>query len=188
MSCFPSLLVLLPGGPCLPSNLTGFRAQPPGPAMSNLMKGKVYGLSMNKKVSTMPHLHNPLNPLMAKSKLNKPSIFGAEEESDSDEGGGDDWVKKAMMTKKETKLKKQTKNSMAAALEEDPTVFQYDEVYDDLEQKKEVEKESKKDVDRKPKYMEALLKSAKEREQEFERRYITSAFLIFNVCSLLSAL
>ena len=33
--------------------------------------------------------------------MNKPSIFGAEESSDSDDGG--DWVKKAMMTKKETK-------------------------------------------------------------------------------------
>ena len=72
----------------------------------------------------MPHLHNPLNPLMAKSKFNKTSILGAEEESDSDDGVRDHWVKKAMM--KETKLKKQTKNSMAAALEEDPTVFQYD--------------------------------------------------------------
>ena len=56
---------------------------------------------------------------------------------------------------------------MAAALEEDPTVFQYDEVYDQLE------KESKKSVeekDRKPNYMDKLLATAKEREQEFERR------------------
>ena len=35
--------------------------------------------------------------------------FGAEESSDSDDGG--DWVKKAMMTKKETKLKATTKRS-----------------------------------------------------------------------------
>ena len=73
--------------------------------------------------------------------MNKPSIFGAEESSDSDDGG--DWVKKATMTKKETKLKATTKNEMAAALEEDPTVFQYDEVYDQLEKRKEEEKESK---------------------------------------------
>ena len=108
---------------------------------------------------------------MEKSKMSKPSIFGAEESSDSDDGG--DWVKKAMMTKKETKLKATTKNEMAAALEEDPTVFQYDEVYDQLEKKKEEEKESKKDQkekDRKPKYMDKLLQTAKEREQEFERR------------------
>ena len=108
---------------------------------------------------------------MEKSKMNKPSIFGAEESSDSDDGG--DWVKKAMMTKKETKLKATTKNEMAAALEEDPTVFQYDEVYDQLEKKKEEEKESKKSLEekeRKPKYMDKLLATAKEREQEFERR------------------
>merc|ERR1719216_696652 len=99
---------------------------------------------------------------MEKSKMSKPSIFGAEESSDSDDGG--DWVKKAMMTKKETKLKATTKNEMAAALEEDPTVFQYDEVYDQLEKKTVEEK------DRKPKYMDKLLATAKEREQEFERR------------------
>ena len=108
---------------------------------------------------------------MEKSKMAKPSIFGAEESSDSDDAG--DWVKKAMMTKKETKLKATTKNEMAAALEEDPTVFQYDEVYDQLEKRKEEEKESKKSLEekeRKPKYMEKLLATAKEREQEFERR------------------
>ena len=142
-----------------------------GPIMSNLMKGKVFGLSMPKKSTMAPHLHNVIPKAMEKSKMAKPSIFGAEESSDSDDGG--DWVKKAMMTKKETKLKATTKNEMAAALEEDPTVFQYDEVYDKLEQKKEEEKESKKSAaekDRKPKYMDRLLATAKEREQEFERR------------------
>merc|ERR1712098_549511 len=67
-------------------------------------------------------------------------------------------------------LKKQAKIQMAKALEEDPTVFQYDEVYDDIEKRKEVEKESKKDVDRKPKYVHNLLKAADERQKEFERR------------------
>merc|ERR1712058_39029 len=47
---------------------------------------------------------------------------------------------------------------------------QYDEVYDDIEHKKVVEKESKKEVDRKPKYMHNLLKAADERNKEFERR------------------
>jgi len=70
--------------------------------MSNLMKGKVFGLSLpNKKTAMAPHLHNVIPKAMEKSKMNKPSIFGAEESSDSDDGG--DWVKKAMMTKKETK-------------------------------------------------------------------------------------
>merc|ERR1712029_1103795 len=39
-----------------------------------------------------------------------------------------------------------------------------------IEKKKEVEKESKKEVDRKPKYMHNLLKAADERNKEFERR------------------
>ena len=46
--------------------------------------------------------------------------------------GGEDWVKKSMKKKAEevnsSALKKQTKIVMSKALEEDPTVFQYDEV------------------------------------------------------------
>merc|ERR1712025_184010 len=84
---------------------------------------------------------------------------------------GSDWVAKSMKVKANNSgLKKQAKLQMSQALEEDPTVFQYDEVYDDLEKKKEVEKESKKEVDRKPKYVANLLKAADERQKEFERR------------------
>jgi len=133
--------------------------------MSNLMKGKTYGLVMPKKGETLTRA----NPL-ANSKMNKPSIFG-HDSSDSDEGAGGDWVKKSLKVKSNNSgLKKQSKIQMAKALEEDPTVFQYDEVYDDIERKKEVEKESKKDVDRKPKYVHNLLKAADERQKEFERR------------------
>ncbi len=44
--------------------------------------------------------------------------------------GGEDWVKKSMMKTAtgSAGLKKQTKIVMSKALEEDPTVFQYDEV------------------------------------------------------------
>ena len=120
----------------------------------------------------MPSKAEPLtraNPL-ANSKMNKPSIFG-HDSSDSDGGVGEDWVKKSLKVKSNNSgLKKQAKIQMAKALEEDPTVFQYDEVYDDIERKKEVLKESKKDVDRKPKYVHNLLKAADERQKEFERR------------------
>merc|ERR1712179_556129 len=101
----------------------------------------------------------------------KPSIFGQDSSDSDDGGGGEDWVKKSLKVKANNSgLKKQAKIQMAKALEEDPTVFQYDEVYDDIERKKEVEKESKKDVDRKPKYVHNLLKAADERQKEFERR------------------
>jgi len=130
------------------------------------MKGKKYGLVMPSKAEPLTRA----NPL-ANSKMNKPSIFG-HDSSDSDGGGaGEDWVKKSLKVKSNNSgLKKQAKIQMAKALEEDPTVFQYDEVYDDIERKKEVEKESKKDVDRKPKYVHNLLKAADERQKEFERR------------------
>merc|ERR1719450_1550499 len=103
--------------------------------------------------------------------MNKPSIFGADSSDSDNEEGGSDWVAKSMKVKANNAgLKKQAKLQMSKALEEDPTVFQYDEVYDDIEKKKEVEKESKKDVDRKPKYVHNLLKAADERQKEFERR------------------
>merc|ERR1719219_2390978 len=132
------------------------------------MKGKKYGLIMPSKAEPLSRA----NPLANSKMGSKPSIFG-QDSSDSDDGGasGEDWVKKSLKVKANNSgLKKQAKIQMAKALEEDPTVFQYDEVYDDIERKKEVEKESKKDVDRKPKYVHNLLKAADERQKEFERR------------------
>lgn len=53
---------------------------------------------------------------------------------------------------------------------EDPTVFQYDEVYDDIENKRKEVKEAKKSVDKKPKYIGKLLETADKRKKENERR------------------
>ena len=132
--------------------------------------GKKYGLILPKKAGEQQQTR--VNPLQG-SKMNKPSIFGADS-SDSDneaESASGDWVAKSMKVKANNSgLKKQAKIQMSKALEEDPTVFQYDEVYDDIEKRKVEEKESKKDVDRKPKYIHNLLKSADERQKEFERR------------------
>merc|ERR1712212_867451 len=58
----------------------------------------------------------------------------------------------------------------AKALEEDPTVFQYDEVYDKIDENKVEEQAKKKEVDRAPKYIKNLLKAAEIRNKEFERR------------------
>merc|ERR1712200_324262 len=76
-----------------------------------------------------------------------------------------------MKTKANTSsgIKKQTKIVMAQALEDDPTVFQYDEVYDKMEEKKEVANEKKKEIDRKPKYIKQLLKSAELRNKERQK-------------------
>jgi len=106
------------------------------------------------------------------NKLKKKASIFNQSDSDSDQSESEDWVKKSMKAKANTSsgIKKQTKIVMAQALEDDPTVFQYDEVYDKMEEKKEVANEKKKEIDRKPKYIKQLLKSAELRNKENERR------------------
>jgi len=54
------------------------------------------------------------------------------------------------------------------ALEEDPTIFQYDEIYDEMQEKKEEKKQAP--TEKKPKYINQLLRSAELRKLETERR------------------
>ncbi|XP_043255826.1 nuclear speckle splicing regulatory protein 1 isoform X2 [Colletes gigas] len=58
---------------------------------------------------------------------------------------------------------------MQKALKENPTIYQYDEVYDDMERTKSQIKETK-DEKKKPKYIENLLKAAERRKREQEHR------------------
>jgi len=58
---------------------------------------------------------------------------------------------------------------MKKALKDDPTVYQYDELYDDMEKKREDTKEKQKG-EKKPKYIGTLLKTAERRQREFEER------------------
>ena len=67
-------------------------------------------------------------------------------------------------------LKKQDKITRHKAIEEDPTVFQYDEIYDEMDKKRKESKLSRKDLDRKPKYISRLLAAADRRKKENERR------------------
>lgn len=67
--------------------------------------------------------------------------------------------------------KKQTETLQKQAIEEDPSIFQYDEVYDDIQTKRKEEKEAKKSAEaRKPKYITKLLETADKRKKEYERR------------------
>ena len=61
---------------------------------------------------------------------------------------------------------------MAAALEEDPTVYQYDEVYDQIEEKKQEENKAKNadKVAKKPRYIHNMMKNAERQKREHERR------------------
>lgn len=56
------------------------------------------------------------------------------------------------------------------AVEEDPTVFQYDEVYDEMDSKRKFQKLARKDIDKNPKYISKLLAAAEKRKIENERR------------------
>ena len=67
-------------------------------------------------------------------------------------------------------VKRQTKIDLNRALECDPTVFEYDSVYDEM--KSERKSVAVKKVQQKagPKYMNVLIKKAEERKKEQERR------------------
>ena len=119
------------------------------------------------------------------SALSRPkvaSVFNDDSSDDEDTkavvSGGTDWMKRKLASANSksgatgigTKIKSQTKMEMKKALEHDPTVFQYDEVYDQMEATKEEKVSEKKAVDRKPRYITNLLKQAEIREKENERR------------------
>ncbi|XP_074595921.1 nuclear speckle splicing regulatory protein 1-like [Brevipalpus obovatus] len=69
------------------------------------------------------------------------------------------------------------KANLKKALEEDPSIFQYDEVYDEIkEDKKERSEPSQKEEPKKTsRYVESLLKTAERRKREQERRYSRKA-------------
>ncbi|KAJ8985198.1 hypothetical protein NQ317_018227 [Molorchus minor] len=67
-------------------------------------------------------------------------------------------------------VKRQDIINQQRAIEEDPTVYQYDEIYDKMEQEKIETKLSRKDLDKKPKYIGRLLATAEKRKRENERR------------------
>ena len=100
----------------------------------------------------------------------KKNIF---DDDDSDDDGNGD-PKKATDFKKaamQAKMKRQTKLDLERAKEEDASVFQYDEVYDDMQEKKRSAAiAAKKSADRKPKYIANLMKHAEIRAREDERR------------------
>ncbi|KAJ8971489.1 hypothetical protein NQ314_000674 [Rhamnusium bicolor] len=91
----------------------------------------------------------------------RPAIFNEDSDSDSPE------TKPTGVTKS---IKKQDKLNQHKAIKEDPTVYQYDEIYDEMDQQRKESKLSRKDLDRKPKYISKLLAAADKRKRENERR------------------
>ncbi|XP_012271841.1 nuclear speckle splicing regulatory protein 1 [Orussus abietinus] len=121
---------------------------------NNNTDGKQYGLILPKKTQlSVPKAGN---------------VFGNNSDSDGEEGT--DWVRKALKAEnKRNTVKKQVQLSMEKALKENPTIYQYDEVYDEMERTK-VEGKATTVEKKKPKYIENLLKAAERRKREQEHR------------------
>ncbi|XP_073421530.1 nuclear speckle splicing regulatory protein 1 isoform X2 [Dendrobates tinctorius] len=115
--------------------------------------GKQYGLILPKKL----YQKNVCAP--------KHSAFA--DDSDEEMSVGETLQKEAL----KKRVMKQTKLEMQKALEEDASVYEYDSVYDDLQKKKEDNAAKMlSGKDRKPKYIQNILKAVEHRKKELEKR------------------
>ncbi|CAD5116340.1 DgyrCDS5241 [Dimorphilus gyrociliatus] len=99
------------------------------------------------------------------------NIFEDEESDEDEPNQGPGPVRGALRVEVNSRIKQKTQIAIEKALEEDPTVYQYDEVYDDIHNKKEAEAAKRKaDKQRKSKYIGQLIKTSELRKLEDERR------------------
>ncbi|XP_055911441.1 nuclear speckle splicing regulatory protein 1 [Eupeodes corollae] len=124
------------------------------------MMPKQYGL-------IIPGKQKPIET--PKSDLTKPSIFEESSESDSDHAPPQLKMKPTPYGPSSTD-RRLAKKLQEKALKEDPTVFQYDELYDEIENKRDEAKKAKSNEIKKPKYIGRLLQCAEKRKLENERR------------------
>jgi len=118
--------------------------------------GKQYGLILKKKDN---------KPALQKSKL---SFF---DDDNSDEDTKAAIEKDLLKVSAKKKINKQTQLDVQRALEQDPTVYEYDELYDDMKAENEDQKKEKKDPkNRKSKYMNGIMKTFQKRELLHARR------------------
>lgn len=101
-------------------------------------------------------------------KPQKPSsrlmAFASDSESD------DEPAKKRVSIEASISQKRQARIVQEDALKEDPTIFQYDEVYDDINATREEAKKAKTEQTRESKYISRLLITAEKRKLEHESR------------------
>ncbi|CAH1141727.1 unnamed protein product [Phyllotreta striolata] len=112
---------------------------------------KQYGLSFPKK---------NIGHQIGQVSTAKPSIF--DEDSDQEE--------QVARPTGISVIKRQDLINQEKAVADDPTVYQYDEVYEEIEKKRQESKLARKDLDKKPKYVSKLLAAADKRKREHERR------------------
>lgn len=122
---------------------------------------KEYGLLMRKKPERSVGGGGPV------AQFNRLAAFG--DSSDSDDPSSKSKVNVALGDAKQ----RQIRRAQATALDSDPTIFQYDELYDDMQQKRDADKaarNSARSADKGPKYIKRLLVTAESRKKEYERR------------------
>ncbi|CAH2220099.1 Hypothetical predicted protein [Pelobates cultripes] len=115
--------------------------------------GKQYGLILPKKA------------FQKNAFVPKHAAFA--DDSDDETSVGESLQKEAL----KKRVMKQTKLEIQKALEEDSSVYEYDNVYDDLQKKKE-ESSAKMlaGKDKKPKYIQNILQAVEVRKKEQEKR------------------
>ncbi|XP_047985191.1 nuclear speckle splicing regulatory protein 1 [Leguminivora glycinivorella] len=116
------------------------------------MSNKKYGLILPEKAK-------PNKPVFKATR----NVFGNDSESDDDSNN------KPVLLRPSDNINRQAKITQSKAIEEDPTIYQYDEIYDSMTIKKEEKKQKVKEL-KQPKYIENLLKTANKRKLENERR------------------
>jgi len=123
---------------------------------------KVYGLIMPKKKGQLK------NTSVTSVTRN---VFG--DDSDDDEKKPTTVVGPFGQTQTNNKMKRQTQMDIDKALQENPDIYEYDNIYDDMQASKPkvgVKEKEKSVKERQPKYISNLLKAAEVKKKEEERR------------------
>ncbi|KAI1291758.1 Nuclear speckle splicing regulatory protein 1 [Halotydeus destructor] len=103
--------------------------------------------------------------ILAKDHKKQQAVRASVFEESDEESDGEFRAPEKKVSVTSGKVRRQTQLDIAKALEEDPSVYEYDSVYDSLKPES-----SKKAKETKPKYMDKLLKAAEIRVKEQERR------------------
>ncbi|KAK6968657.1 nuclear speckle splicing regulatory protein 1 [Biomphalaria glabrata] len=123
---------------------------------------KTYGLIIPKKTGQVTQ----------KSKQSSfTNVFGNESDEESDTKQTVTSAKKNSGYTGPSTVKRQTQMDIDKALQEDPTVYEYDSIYDDLQATKpQVGAKEKSSAEKKPRYISGLLMAAEAKKKEEERR------------------
>ncbi|XP_041448643.1 nuclear speckle splicing regulatory protein 1 [Drosophila obscura] len=101
----------------------------------------------------------------------KPSVFDESSDSGDSDKNAPQMRPKASVTGGPSVMERRVARRMQEkALAEDPTIFQYDELYDEMENKRDEEKQIKSQEPRKAKYINRLMEHAERRKLEKELR------------------